>query len=139
MRHRLLSLEEALYRKYIELKRGETIRFNWDKTRIVSGTWKEKRNMDDLVISKVDNGWIVTVGCMKFVFDDSNKLSVELSRYLANPLAIREEYAKKYSVLQPKIGYSEGLAKQEVDRDASYYRGERATQRSPSINEDRPR
>ena len=53
--------------------------------------------LHELRITKVDNGWIVKAGCMTFVFDNVDKLAVEISRYLHNPNEVAKEYSEKYS------------------------------------------
>lgn len=53
--------------------------------------------LHELRITKVDNGWIVKAGCMTFVFDSAEKLSLEIARYLNNPNEVSKEYMEKYS------------------------------------------
>jgi hypothetical protein len=50
--------------------------------------------MREVVISAVANGWIVTVGCQRFVYDDKDKLSGDLRDYLADPVATEERIMK---------------------------------------------
>lgn len=51
-----------------------------------------------LTINSVTNGYIVSAGCMTLVFNDPAALQTEISRYLANPRAVVEEYEKRFNV-----------------------------------------
>ena len=41
--------------------------------------------MRDVQVSAVANGWIVTVGCQKFVYDEVAKLAADFQSYLTDP------------------------------------------------------
>jgi len=86
----------------------------------VEGTWLDperseirspqevRERMEELRISQVSNGWIVKAGCMTFVFDDATKLAVELTRYLQDPMKVREEYIKKFNAINGPALAGEG-------------------------------
>lgn len=102
-----------------------------------------EEEVHELRISKVDNGWIVKAGCMTFVFDDPNKLAVEITRYLNDPHAVIDEYLKKYNTPNaalgsgidpgPTAGYAEAdMASKAVDAvrpNPEFLRGGNATRR----------
>jgi len=46
----------------------------------------------DILITTVLNGWIVTVGCQRVVFNDEDAMLREISRYLHDPVAIETIY-----------------------------------------------
>ena len=48
--------------------------------------------MRKVVIEPVSNGFIVTVGCQKLVFNSIDILCGELKRYQANPEQVEKEY-----------------------------------------------
>ena len=41
--------------------------------------------MRDVCVSAVANGWIVTVGCQRFVYDEVAKLVADFQSYLTDP------------------------------------------------------
>lgn len=41
--------------------------------------------MRDIGVSAVANGWIVTVGCQRFVYDEVAKLVADFQSYLTDP------------------------------------------------------
>ncbi|MFH1585235.1 MAG: hypothetical protein ABIB79_00525, partial [archaeon] len=47
------------------------------------------------LISPVLNGWIVTVGCSKVVFDQKTIMLGELSKYIDNPDEVEKKYMEK--------------------------------------------
>lgn len=50
----------------------------------------------DVCISLADNGIVVTAGCLKLVFADSDAFLSELGRYLRDPRKVYKEYTAKY-------------------------------------------
>lgn len=47
-----------------------------------------------VTIEPVLNGWIVTVGCQRVVFDDKKIMLEKISEYLSDPEKIEEEYRR---------------------------------------------
>ena len=56
------------------------------------GSTKEYK---DVRITKVDNGWIVKVGCATFVETDWNKICKALKEYWDDPEKAEKKYYKK--------------------------------------------
>ena len=50
--------------------------------------------METIIISPVSNGWIINVGCMKFVSENKEKMFKELSKYIDDPKTMEKEYRK---------------------------------------------
>lgn len=57
--------------------------------------------MRDIIIRKVMNGYVVTVGCQKLVFESQMGMMLELSRYLNSPEKVEREYTEKYGLTNP--------------------------------------
>jgi hypothetical protein len=50
-------------------------------------------------IEGVDNGYLVGVGCKRFVFTSRTELVKELSEYLDDPRGKMNEYASRFGIL----------------------------------------
>lgn len=49
----------------------------------------------EVLITPVLNGWIVTIGCSKVVFDELDTMAGELIRYYESPVKVEKEYVIK--------------------------------------------
>ncbi len=62
--------------------------------------------MKSIRIDPADNGSIVKVGCLTLVFENIERLIVELRRYYENPEKVEKEYLAKYQKkLEPEQHY----------------------------------
>ena len=50
--------------------------------------------MVDITIETVNNGYIVTAGCMAMVFQERKNMLSEIERYLTKPKEVEREYSK---------------------------------------------
>lgn len=48
-----------------------------------------------ITIETVLNGYCVSVGCQRVVFETKDKMLAEISRYLDKPLEVEKEYSKQ--------------------------------------------
>lgn len=53
-----------------------------------------EKSVEIVKIEKVENGFIVAVGCKKFVAKDWEELSTGLREYWDNPVEARRKYCK---------------------------------------------
>ena len=60
--------------------------------------------MRQITINKALNGFIVNVGCQTLVFEDYERLLVELRRYFISPEVTEKEYLEKYGVNLDLVG-----------------------------------
>jgi hypothetical protein len=51
--------------------------------------------MRDVQITAVANGWVVQVGCQRFVYNDRSALIVDLSDYMTDPIATEKRIMEK--------------------------------------------
>ena len=58
-------------------------------------TQPEVPTCNTITVTKVLNGYIVTVGCSQVVFESKKKMLSEISRYFENPQKVTDEYQKK--------------------------------------------
>lgn len=52
-------------------------------------------------IEAVTNGYIVTVGCRRVVFNTRSKMLTEIDRYLKDPKKVENEYVRKGKEFMP--------------------------------------
>lgn len=56
-----------------------------------------------ITVTVVDNGYIVTAGCVSLVFT-KEKLLMEFARWVENPQQVEAEYGKKYRDIEAGYG-----------------------------------
>lgn len=66
---------------------------NDEFARRYAGTWQD--TWHEVVINKVQNGWIVKVGCVTFVETSWKKICKALEEYWDDPVKAEKKYYKK--------------------------------------------
>jgi hypothetical protein len=53
------------------------------------------RQYREIVIRKVNNGFIINVGCQTFVEKDWEQVNIKLMEYFTDPIAAEKKYVEK--------------------------------------------
>lgn len=69
----------------------------------------------DVTITTVLNGWIVTVGCQRVVFNNKGKMLDEISDYLLNPKAMEGKYQR--TAINAKLAFRDAEAVSNEERE----------------------
>lgn len=64
-------------------------------------------NFDVIIRPSNNNGFIVEVGCGRFVYQSKNILLADLEEYLSNPKAIEKQYDAAYCDNNPQPAHDE--------------------------------